>query len=278
MNMKTAREANFDLTLPAAGEWWTQHRGLSPVVATAIHNGHAMRDAVKRLCRLSEEERLREEDPFTEFIIRDVPNRTVVHRSRFEVDVNRPRDGAIYLRPEQAWGLDVWSGELPGEITDASLAMHDEYYAMLKSYLRSIERCHGRFVVLDVHSYNHRRTGPKAEPALIAEAPDVNIGTFSMDRRKWAPVVDSFVEAVRSFDFPGGPLDVRENIAFQGRGYQARFIHEHFPETGCAIAVEFKKIFMEEWTGEPFAETLGALRKLLASTLPVLADTLESAR
>ncbi|OAP39956.1 N-formylglutamate amidohydrolase [Sinorhizobium glycinis] len=277
MDMNIAREV-IGLTHPAAGEWWTQHRGQSPVVATAIHNGHAMRDSVNRLCGLTEEERRREEDPFTEFIIRDVPNRIVVHRSRFEVDINRPRDGAIYLRPEQAWGLNVWTGELPGEITAASLAMHDEYYAMLQSYLRGIERCHGRFVVLDVHSYNHRRSGPKAEPTMAAQAPDVNIGTFSMDRRKWAPVVERFVEAVQSFEFPGGRLDVRENIAFQGRGYQARFIHEHFPETGCAIAVEFKKIFMEEWTGEPFVETLRALRQLVASTLPVLVDALESGR
>ena len=275
--MNRAQEV-FDLTLPAAGEWWTQYRGQSPVVATAIHNGHGMREAVKRLCGLTEEERLREEDPFTEFIIGDVPNRIVVHRSRFEVDINRPRDGAVYLRPEQAWGLKVWAGEPPSEITEASLAMHDEYYAMLQSYLRGIERCHGRFVVLDVHSYNHRRAGPMAEPTISAQAPDVNIGTISMDRKKWAPVVDSFVEAVQSFDFPGGRLDVRENIAFQGRGYQARFIHECFPDTGCAIAVEFKKIFMEEWTGEPFVDTLRALRNLLASTLPVLTDALEAER
>ncbi|MEY9833242.1 hypothetical protein ABIA25_005120 [Sinorhizobium fredii] len=277
MNMSVARQTN-DLTLTAAGEWWTQHRGQSPVVATAIHNGHAMRDAMKDLCNLSEEERLREEDPFTEFIVRDVPNRIVVHRSRFEVDINRPRDGAIYLRPEQAWGLNVWAGDLPSEITEASLAVHDEYYAMLKSYLRGIERCHGRFVVLDVHSYNHRRAGPGADPAIAAEAPDVNIGTISMDRKKWAPVIDGFMEAVQSFDFPGGRLDVGENIAFQGRGYQARFIHEQFPDTGCAIAVEFKKIFMEEWTGEPFVETLRALRQVLASTLPVIADAVESVR
>ncbi len=84
--------------------------------------------------------------------------------------------------------------------------------------------------------------------------------------------------ALRSFDFPGGPLDVRENIAFQGRGEQTRFIHEHFPETGCAIAVEFKKFFMEEWTGEPQPEVLAALRRLLASTLPVLVETLKAER
>ncbi|PLU07214.1 N-formylglutamate amidohydrolase [Sinorhizobium medicae] len=262
----------------AASDWWTQHRGDSPVVATAIHDGHAVRDAVQRLCGLDEAERLREEDPFTEFLIRDFSNRIVVHRSRFEVDINRPRAGAVYLRPEQAWGLDVWAEEPPQAVVDASLSMHDEYYEMLKSFLAGIERCHGRFVVLDVHSYNHRRAGREAESAPAADAPDINIGTISMDRRKWACVVDDFMAALRSFDFPGGSLDVRENIAFQGRGEQTRFIHEHFPETGCAIAVEFKKFFMEEWTGEPRPEVLVALRRMLAATLPVLVEALKAER
>jgi len=211
-------------------------------------------------------------------LIRDFSNRIVVHRSRFEVDINRPRAGAVYLRPEQAWGLDVWAEEPPQAVVDASLSMHDEYYEMLKSFLAGIERCHGRFVVLDVHSYNHRRAGRKAEAAPAADAPDINIGTISMDRRKWACVVDDFMAALRSFDFPGGSLDVRENVAFQGRGEQTRFIHEHFPETGCAIAVEFKKFFMEEWTGEPRPEALVALRRMLAATLPVLVEALKAER
>ncbi|WFU51509.1 N-formylglutamate amidohydrolase [Sinorhizobium terangae] len=255
-------------------EWWTQHRGDSPILATAIHNGHAVRGAVERLITLSAAERLREEDPFTEFIIRDFPNRIVVHRSRFEVDINRPRDGAIYVRPEQAWGLKVWTRQPPHDLVEASLAMHDEYYAMLEAMLAGIERRHGRFVVLDVHSYNHRRSGPEAEATRAEAAPEVNIGTFSMDRVKWARVVDAFVKALRSTDFHGRRLDVRENIAFQGRGEQTRFIHERFPDTGCAIAVEFKKFFMDEWTGEPNMEALVALRKLVSSTLPSLVNAL----
>ncbi|AEG56354.1 N-formylglutamate amidohydrolase [Sinorhizobium meliloti] len=278
MDMNRVSELLADLTPPATSAWWTQHRGDTPVVATAIHDGHATRAAVRRMFAISEEERLREEDPFTEFLIRDFANRIIVHRSRFEVDVNRPRGGAVYLRPEQAWGLQVWAEEPPQAVVDASLSVHDEYYEMLASFLAGIERCHGCFVVLDVHSYNHRRAGPEAEPTLSTDAPDINIGTISMERRKWAHVVDSFLAALRSFDFPGGPLDVRENIAFQGRGEQTRFIHEHFPDTGCAIAVEFKKVFMEEWTGEPRPEVLVALRRLLASTLPALIDALERGR
>ena len=89
---------DLELTVGEA-DWWTVHRGNSPVVATAIHNGRGVPPELAARMRLPAEDRLREEDPFTEFIIRDVPNRIVVHRSRFAVDLNRSRDQAIYLRP-----------------------------------------------------------------------------------------------------------------------------------------------------------------------------------
>ena len=119
---------------------------------------------------------------------------------------------------------------------------------------------YGRFVVLDVHSYNHRRDGQNAPPSDLATAPDINIGTFSMDRKRWAHVVDPFMEKLRTLQIGGHTIDVRENVAFEGRGEQTRFIHEVFPETGCAIAIEFKKFFMDEWTGQPDKQALMALR------------------
>ena len=131
------------------------------------------------------------------------------------------------------------------------LRVHDAYYSMLRHVLRGLEDRHGCFVVLDIHSYNHRRGGPDAPPSDPETAPEINIGTFSMNRERWAHVVDPFMATLRAFEFRGRQMDVRENVAFQGRGEQTRFIHEAFPETGCAIAIEFKKFFMDEWTGLP---------------------------
>ena len=259
-------------------DWWTVQRGLSPIVATAIHNGSHVRDDLLSGMKLSAADRLREEDPFTEYTIRDVANRVVFHRSRFEVDLNRARSGAVYLKPEQAWGLDIWKAPPAETLVDRSLLVHDDYYAMLASLLQAQEKLHGQFVVLDIHSYNHRRGGVDADPTDSADAPEINIGTASMDRARWAHVLDPFIAALRSFDYRGRPLDVRENVAFQGKGEQTRFIHEQFPGSGCAIAVEFKKIFMDEWTGEPDTEALVALRALIRSTLPVLEHALRDGR
>ena len=250
--------------------WWTTHRGASPIVGTAIHEGHAVRQSLLAKMALTAEERLREEDPFTAETIRDLPNRIVFHRSRFEVDINRARSSAVYRRPEEAWGLGVWrEGPTEAEVADV-LAVHDAYYEMLEAYLRGIEAQHGSFVLLDIHSYNHRRAGALAPPTDIRDAPEINIGTVSMDRVRWAPVVDAFTEFAAGFDFLGRRLDVRENVAFQGRGEQTRFIHARFPHSGCAIAVEFKKFFMDEWTGTPDPEAVAALRALVAASAQVL--------
>lgn len=249
---------------------WSVERGFSPLVGTAIHNGHHVRPDLAGHYALPEEGRLREEDPYTEYFIRDLPNRIVFHRSRFEIDLNRAREGAVYLRPEQAWGLDVWTGNLSTALVEGSLAIHDAYYAMLEQTLAGIEAMHGGFVLLDIHSYNHRREGADAEPADPQKAPVVNIGTFSMDRRRWGPLIEAFIDTMASQTIDGIPIDVRENVAFEGRGEQTRFIHERFPATGCAIAVEFKKVFMDEWTGEPYLEMIDQFRRALTATLPVL--------
>lgn len=268
-------EKDFTLLVNDA-DWWTVNRGFSPILGTAIHNGHNVRGDVEALMALPRNDRVREEDPFTEFVIRDLSNRIICHRSRFEVDLNRPREAAVYLSPEQAWGMDIWKEKPLPAAVEQSLAVHDAYYSMLKQVLSDIEERHGCFVVLDIHSYNHRRDGPHAPPSGSETAPDINIGTFSMNRNRWAHVVDPFMEKLRQFDFLGRTMDVRENVAFQGKGEQTRFIHEVFPKTGCAIAVEFKKFFMDEWTCVPDREVLVAMRAMIRSTLPVLEDCLRA--
>ena len=212
---------------------------------------------------LSDGDRLREEDPFTGRTVTGVDNNIVVHRSRFEFDLNRAADSAIYKTPDQSWGLKVWSGSPDAALFERSLAIHAAYYRMLGHYLDDIAGQHARFVMLDVHSFNHRRDGADGPATAQAKAPDINIGTFSMPREQWAFLLDPLIEAMRDFDFNGRRLDVRENIAFQGKGEQTRFVHDRYPGKGCAIAIEFKKFFMDEWTGKPDPDEVDAMRRLI---------------
>ena len=243
--------------------WWTVTHGASPIVASAIHDGHGLRAEVAAAMTLGDGDRLREEDPFTGQAVVGVDNHIIVHRSRFEFDLNRGVDGAIYETPELSWGLHVWNVPPDQAIVARSLAIHATYYRMLGHYLDDIALDHRRFVLLDVHSYNHRRDGPDGVASAQDTAPDINIGTFSMPRDEWAFLLDPLIEAMRGFDFNGRRLEVRENIAFQGKGEQTRFVHDRYPGKACAIAIEFKKFFMDEWSGEPDLAELDAMRRLI---------------
>ena len=61
-------------------------------------------------------------------------------------------------------------------------------------------------------------------------------------------MIDRFIADLRAFDFMGRKLDVRENVKFKG-GNQVKWLHENFAENGCGLAIEFKKFWMDEWTG-----------------------------
>jgi hypothetical protein len=245
--------------------WWTVRHGPGAIVATAIHDGHDVRAEVAAAMALDDSGRLREEDPFTGETVLDVPAHVIVHRSRFEFDLNRGPDSAIYETAEQSWGLQVWHGDAcDPALSERSRAIHAEYYRALAALLDGVASRHERFVVIDVHSYNHRRDGAEAEPTSQDKAPDINIGTFSMPREQWSFLLDPLMDEMAKFDFNGRRLDVRENIAFQGKGEQTRFIHERYPGRACAIALEFKKFFMDEWTGEPDRAELAAMRRLIS--------------
>jgi hypothetical protein len=254
--------------------WWTVVRGDGPVLATAIHHGTRLRPETAALMRLGEADRVREEDPYTGDMIAPVPTRVVVHRSRFEVDLNRSRKQAVYRTPEEAWGLQLWRATPPDPLVARSLALHDRFYESLRALLDGLVRDHGHFVLLDVHSYNHRRDGIAGQPTDPARAPDINLGTHSMPRNRWEPLLGAVERTVRDFDFRGRRLGVGRDVAFQGKGELARFVHAAYPETGCAIALEVKKFYMDEWTGVPHCAEIDALQRLFAALVPALAAAL----
>lgn len=254
--------------------WLTVTEGQEPIVAVAVHDGHELRPEVAALIALSNADRLREEDPFTATWTAVAGARVVSSRSRFEMDLNRPRDKAVYLKPEHAWGLRVWRSKPSNALLAASLDQYDHFYAEMHRVLTRLRKRHGRFVVLDLHSYNHRRTGPDAPSDNPEDNPEVNVGTGSMDRSRWGHLVDRYMADLKNFDFLGRRLDVRENVRFRG-GHLAKWVHTNFPTSGCCLATEFKKFFMDEWTGEPVKEELEAIALALQATIPGLVTSLK---
>ena len=248
-------------------------QGTGPVVAAAIHAGHHLRPEVEEWMALDDLSRLREEDPYTDVWTLPADIRILNETSRFEVDVNRPRERAVYLTPEEAWGLKVWKGALPRDLIEHSLKKYDAFYQEVEKTLTELQDRVGHFVVLDLHSYNHIRPNPDSPPADPDLNPKVIVGTSNMDLKRWAPVVDRLIRDLRSFDFFGRSLDVRENVKWRG-GVFSRWIHTRFPQYGCCFAIEFKKTFMNEWTGALDAEKHSALGQAIKKALPGLVQEL----
>ncbi|MEZ4490554.1 MAG: N-formylglutamate amidohydrolase [Cyanobacteriota/Melainabacteria group bacterium] len=245
---------------------WAITRGASPILATAIHNGNQVREELQKRMILSDTARLREEDPYTGRWTSIAENRIILSTSRFEVDLNRPREKAVYARPEDAWGLNIWDHDLESEVVQSSLEKYDRFYLELKGILDQLQSEYGRFVVYDIHSYNHRRNGADAPPEPEEANPEVNLGTGSLDKSRWGKVADAFMDTIRDFDYNGRHLDVRENIKFKG-GWLSTWIHQTYPDSGCCLAVEFKKFFMDEWTGEYFEADMIKVEEALKSTV-----------
>ena len=165
-----------------SGRWWTVQRGPGPIVATAIHDGHELRPEVADVIRLSREQRLREEDPFTGQAILDVPTHVIAHRSRFEFDLNRGSDEAVYLTSEQSWGLDLWSEPPPPGLVERSLAIHAAYYAMLGQFLETVAARIGQSLhVLQVAFL--LKNGGSFEPAYSLGYDTPPVVTLSDDSR-----------------------------------------------------------------------------------------------
>lgn len=254
---------------------WISWNGDAPLVAVALHHGHDLRDEVARCMALDDEARRREEDPWTGEWATLAETGIVVSRSRFEVDLNRPRDLAVYRTPAECWGLDAWKKPLDAGVIERSLALHTDFYRLVEVCLDRLLARHPRVVVLDLHSYNHRRDGAHALPASRAENPDWNVGTGSLDRSVFASVADRLVSDLKSWPRAAGePFDVGENVRFRG-GFFPTWLHLRYPGRVCALAVECKKFFMDEWTGATSAAALDEPRRVLAAAVPGLLEELE---
>jgi N-formylglutamate amidohydrolase len=254
--MDDARDATprprTDPTLDAlrhAGEW-DLVLGDGPVLATAIHDGHAIRDALRPHLAFDDAQRRRDEDPLTGLLATVGDVRIRARHSRFQSDLNRPRDKAISADPADTWGLRVWHGPLPEALVEASRADHERFYAMVSRVVESTIARWGAVLVLDIHSYNHRRDGPGTAPAPQDANPDIDLGVTTLDRDRWGTVVDRFAEALASTPVAGRMPDVRRNVRYEGGGHFPEWLHATYGGALCAISLEYKKVYMDEWSAQ----------------------------
>jgi len=231
-----------------------------PVLALAIHNGHEMHPALQATCGISEADRLREEDPYTEQFTTPFKNRIVVYTSRFTVDLNRRREQAVYQNPEDCWGLPARTEPLSEELLAELHADYDSWYGLLHYTVERLLQKHPFLLVLDLHSYNHRRQGPDAPPDPQEGNPDIILGRNNMPQ-SFYPGVEKLRLLLDGKQVLGHTIDCRCDVKFPG-GQLSRTLHKEFEGRVLSLSVEFKKIFMDEWTGILNKEFQTALSQL----------------
>lgn len=218
-----------------------------PLLATAIHNGHYLPSELERICGISEQERLREEDPYTGEFAGLFPNHVVVKTSRFAIDLNRPPHRAVYQKPEDCWGLKARTQAIPDEVLGRLNQDYQSWHKLMEYQIDRLLKRHQFLVVLDLHSYNHRRGGPQADPDPQENNPDIIIGRSNLLEKHY-PASASLRGILGSQTYLGKPLDCREDVKFPGGDFP-RWLNAKYPDRLICLAIEFKKTFLDEWSG-----------------------------
>lgn len=251
------------------GKWLGTEKGSArvrivrsaPFAGVAAHAGSSVRHEMLERTALSEEQRLFEEDPHTERFAELFPIAVVACSSRFEYDVNRPPHRAVYRRPEDAWGMDLWK-ETPGEETiRRSLEKHEEFHDLMDVVAGHIIGGYGRGVIFDFHAYNRRCAScgpPESTEWLAEERPEIDVCTARIGREQWAKAIDLWKELLGEIEINGERLRIGENSVFMG-GYLAGRMAETYGTKILHLVTEVKKIYMDETRGVLFPDIMDAL-------------------
>jgi N-formylglutamate amidohydrolase len=246
---------------------WDISQGNGPVLATAVHAGHQVRPGLEPRFKADAALRRREEDPMTGIWATAGDHVFRSYVSRFEIDLNRSRDCAVYRKPEDAWGIEVWDDPLSDADVERSLRMWDDYYAMMSGWLEGLIKEHGQVLLLDVHSYNHRRDGPFAQPAAQEDNPDIDLGVTTLDHDRFGPLLEAFEEELCRHEAHTRKLDVRRNVRYDDGGHWPEWVFAQYGDNIAAITLEYKKFYMDEWTGAAFLPVVEDLRFGLAEAV-----------
>ncbi|MBC8754904.1 N-formylglutamate amidohydrolase [Kordia sp. YSTF-M3] len=232
-----------------------------PYACGAVHDGHQFRRELWENCMHTEYDRWFEEDPATKEMVQSHPIVIAGMDSRFEYDLNRAPESAIY---EDAWGKQLWHNPLPEAMKQKSLDKHTNFYKVVHALIEKLEEKFGVCVVYDMHSYNWKRWD--------REVPTFNFGTANVDNERFGETIEDWRSMLSEIKLPNGIASTSKiNDTFQGNGYFLKFITQHFSNT-LVLATEVKKIYCDEINQIMFPEVVAALEHALKVLVPMHAD------
>ncbi|KPM33366.1 Hypothetical protein I595_269 [Croceitalea dokdonensis DOKDO 023] len=229
-----------------------------PYVCAAVHDGHQFRKSLWDTCLHTEYERWYEEDPCTKQLVQTQPIVIAGLDSRFEYDLNRPAETAIF---DTAWGKQLWKSPLAEVEKRESLRKHANFYKVVYALINKVEYLYGKAIVFDMHSYNWKRWD--------RAVPTWNLGTANIDNGRFGNMVEAWSKRLGSIQLPYKlPQTSLINDTFQGNGHFLKYITQNFANT-LVLATEISKIYCDELTGIIFPEVVKTVEDQLKQLIPL---------
>ena len=232
-----------------------------PFVCGAVHDGHQFRKSLWQNCLHTEYERWYEEDPCTKQMVGSHPIVIAGRDSRFEYDLNRPPEMAVF---DTAWGKQLWKKDLPENERQLSLQKHHNFYRVVHALVEKLESLHPKVLVFDMHSYNWKRWD--------REVPTWNLGTINIDNDRFGDMVESWREKLGGMQLPN---DIKSttgiNDTFQGNGHFLKYITKTFDNT-LVFATEISKVYCDELSGIIYPEVVQSVENQLQDLIPLQAE------
>ncbi len=232
-----------------------------PYVCGAVHDGHQFRKELWSNCLHTEYERWYEEDPATKAMVQSHPIVIAGTDSRFEYDLNRAPETAIYT---DAWGKQLWKEPLSDKMHQKSLAKHANFYKVVHALIAKIEEKFTTCIVYDMHSYNWKR--------WEREVPTWNLGTSNVDSNRFGNAIESWRSILEKMPLPNDIKSTSKvNDTFQGNGYFLKYITSNFKNT-LVLATEIAKVYCDELNQIMYPEVVAAVESYLKVELKKHAD------
>ena len=239
----------------------------APFVCGAVHDGHQFRPQLWDNCLHSQYDRWYEEDPCTQEMVQSHPIVIAGRDSRFEYDLNRPPETAIF---DTAWGKQLWRNPLSDTEKKTSLEKHTNFFKVTHALIEKLESSHPKVIVFDMHSYNWKRWD--------REVPVWNLGTTNVDNNRFGGLIEDWRSQLETIQLPNEIKTTSKiNDTFFGNGYFLKYITQNFGNT-LVLATEISKVYCDELTGVVYPEVVRAVEEQLKGLIPQMAQEFEKSK
>ncbi len=252
---KIQNEETFELLTDLDGSFALKLEEYVPYICFSTHSGSKISKKSLKNIAISQRKRKYHEDPHTADFIVSMPIMAQGLDSRYEYDLNRSPENAIY---DEFLGDKVWKKPLTKAQKEIYLQKHQNFYTVISVLVKTLERKFKACIVYDIHAFNYKK--------IERETPIFNIGTEKINNTKFGAFVQSWQTELGKIKLPEMDTTVKLNDVFQGTGYLLEYITTHFPNT-LVLPTEIKKVYCNEEKGDFFPLVIDALTQGLKKAI-----------